>query len=136
MIEVRQVHTQAEDTGCQRNSCSLCKPHELFLPDGFHEPRDDQEEDDKRIVIRHLHVVGINLEGGKDSRYHKAPQVFPAIGQYDTRNQRWQIGQRPYLPDMSGSDDNQEIGAESPDDGTQRSQMLTKIEGTQQNVET
>ena len=80
-------------------------------------------------------MVGIDLKGSKDSCHNETCQIFPTISQYNTRNHRWQISQCPYLPYMAGSDDNQEIGTESPDDGAQRSQILTEVEGAEQNIE-
>ena len=77
----------------------------------------------------------MHLEGGKEPRDDESPQIFAAIGQHNTGNHRRQIGQCPHLPDVTGRNDNQEIGAEGPQDGTQRSQMLAEVEGTQQDIE-
>ena len=63
-------------------------------------------------------MVRIDFESRKDGSEQKSPKIFPPISQYDTSDHRWQIGQCPYLPDMTGSNDDQEIGGESPDDGT------------------
>ena len=80
-------------------------------------------------------MVRVNLEGREHGRQHQSPQVFPPIGQYQSGNHRRQIGQSPHLPDMSGGDDDQEIGREGPDDRTQCRQMLTEVEGPQQDIE-
>ena len=80
-------------------------------------------------------MVRIDLEGCEDSRQEESPKVFPLICQHDTCDHWWQISQSPYFPDVSSCDDNKEIGGESPDDRTESCQMLTEIEGSQQDVE-
>ena len=77
-------------------------------------------------------MVRIDLKRREDSRQQQAPKVFPAIGQHQTCNQRWQIGQCPHLPDVSCGDNDEEIGGESPKNRTQGCQVLTEIEGSQQ----
>ena len=80
-------------------------------------------------------MVGMHLERGKDARHHQAPQVFPPVGQHDTRYHRRQIGQGHHFPDMSCSNDNEEITAERPYHRTQHGQIPTEVEGTQQDIE-
>ena len=117
VIEVRQVDTYTDGCTSDADGCGLGKAHQLFLLDRLHKPGDHKEEDDEQIIIGHLHMVGVDLKGREDCREQQPPEIAPLIGQCDTCNHRWQIGQRPYLPDMSGCDDNQEIGGEGPDDG-------------------
>ena len=106
-----------------------------MLADGLYQPGDDHEQDDKQIIIGHLHMVRVDLKGREDSRDQQSPQVSSPIGQYHTGNHRRQIGQCPDLPDMSGGDDNQEIGRERPDDRAERRQMLSEVESPQQDIE-
>ena len=87
-----------------------------MLADGIYQPGNHHGQDDKQIVIRHLHVVGINLESSENGCEHKAPQIFAPIGQHKSCNQWWQIGQSPHLPDVTCSNDDEEIGAEGPHD--------------------
>ena len=135
MVEVRQVQTDGYQS-CYGTGCRCFQPvHHLFLADGFHEPRYHHEEDDEQVVVGHLDVVGANLEGSEDSCNDQSPQVFAAVGQHDTCNHRRQIGQRPHLPDVSGGNDNQEVGREGPQYGAQSCQIATEVEGAQQNVE-
>ena len=135
MVEVRQVDTHTDGRSRQTDSRRLHEAHHLLLPDGIHQPGDHHEEDDKQIVIGHLHVVGVDLKGRKHRREQQSPQIFAPISQHDTRNHWGQISQCPHLPDVACSNDNQEIGRESPDDTTQGRQMLSEVEGTQQDVE-
>ena len=86
------------------------------MADGINQPGNYHGQDDEQIIIRHLYVVGINLESRKDGCEHKAPQVFATIGQHYTCNQWWQISQGPHLPDVTCGNDNEEIGAEGPYD--------------------
>ena len=80
MIEVRQVDTHTDGGTSDADACGLDKAHQLFLLDGFHEPRDNQEQDDEQIVIGHLHVVGIDLKGRENCREQQAPQIASLIG--------------------------------------------------------
>ena len=102
----------------------------------IYQPGDEEEEDDEHIIIGHLHMVGVDLEGCEDSRQQETPHVFSPISKHQPGNQRRQISQSPHLPDMSGSDDNQEIGGKSPEDRTQSRQVLTEVEGPQEDIET
>ena len=80
-------------------------------------------------------MVGIDLEGSEDGGHDEAPQIFPSVGQHDTGYHRGQISQCPYLPDVPRCNDDEEVGGEGPDDGAQHGQMLTEVEGAQQDVE-
>ena len=44
-------------------------------------------------------------------------------------------GSEKDLPDMSGSDDDEKVGRECPDDTSQRRQRLSEVEGTQHDIE-
>ena len=81
-------------------------------------------------------MVGFDFKGGEDGCHYQSRQILAAEGQHDARNQRRQIGQCHHLPDVSGSDDNQEIGAESPQHGTEGGEMAAEVEGAQQDIET
>ena len=118
VIQIRQIDTHTD--GCTNDTygCGLDKAHQLFLLDGLYKPCNNQEQDDEQIIIGHLHMICIDLKGRKDSREQQTPQIASLIGEHHTCYHRWQIGQCPYLPDMSGCDDNEEIGGEGPDDGT------------------
>ena len=106
-----------------------------MFSDGIHQPGDKEEEDDEQIIVGHLHVVRIDLEGREDGCQQQSPQVFPAIGQHKSCNHRWQIGQCPDFPDVSCCNNDQEIGRERPDNTSQCCQVLTEIKGPQQDVE-
>ena len=118
MIEVRQVDTYTDGCTSDTDGSGLGKSNQLFLLDRLHQPRNHKEKDDEQIIIGHLHVVGVDLKGCENRREQQSPEIAPLIRQHQSRNHRRQIGQCPYLPDMAGGDDNQEIGGEGPDDGT------------------
>ena len=80
-------------------------------------------------------MVGIDFEGREDCCDDESPQVFASIGQHDTGYHWGQIGQGHHLPDVARGDDDEEIAAESPDDTAQYGQILTEVEGSQQNIE-
>ena len=135
MVEVRQVHADTDHSRQQTHKGGLYEMGNLMITNGLHQIGDNHKEEDKQIIVGHLHVVGTHLEGGEDSRNHKSPQVFPTIGQYHTGNHRRQVGQRHHFPEVSCGDDYQEIGRESPDDGSQGGQQLSEVEGPQQDIE-
>ena len=82
VIEVREIDAHTNGGTCQAHGCSLAKGSQLMLADGIYQPGNHHSQDDEQIVIRHLHVVSINLESGKNGCEHKAPQVFAPIGQH------------------------------------------------------
>ena len=118
VIEIRQIDTHTDGCTSDTDGSGLGKAKQLFLLNRLYQPRNHKEEDDEQIIIGHLHMVGIDFKGCENRRQQQSPQIAPLIGQHQTCNHRRQIGQCPYLPDMAGCDDNQEIGGEGPDDGT------------------
>ena len=81
-------------------------------------------------------MVGVDLERREDARHSKGRKVLLlAVGKEDTCEHRRQVGKGHHLPDMSGSDDDEEVAAERPYHGTQRRQVPTEVEGTQQDIE-
>ena len=135
MIEVGEVDAHTDDT-TQRTDCRcLRKTFEFVLADGIHQPGDDEEEDDEQIIIGHLHVVRVDLECREDCRQQQSPEVFPAIGQHQSCDQRWQISQCPHLPDVSCGNDDEEIGGKGPEDRAQGCQVLTEVESAEQDIE-
>ena len=110
VIEIRQVDAKADRGTDHTHRSSLQETGHLLLLHSFHQPGNHQCQDDEQVVVGHLHMVGVDLKSGKHRRQEQAPQILTPVGQYQTGNQRWQVGQGPYLPDMTGSDDNQEIG--------------------------
>ena len=135
VVQVAQVDGHTNQTAHYAGCRSLRKVEVAARAHGVGQPGKYHEHDDEQVVIGHLHVVGIDLEGRKDGRHNQSPQVFPSVGQHDARNQRRQIGQRPHLPDVASGNDNQEVGRERPDDAAQSRQVLTEVERTQQDVE-
>ena len=135
MIEVRQVHHHAQQSTHDAHARGFEEAHILLLDDGINQEGNDHQQDDKQIVVGHLHVVGIHFHRCKQGRHDEAPHIFPSIGQHNTANHRRQIGQGHHLPQVAGSDDNEEIGAEGPQHRTQCSQVLTEVEGSQQDIE-
>ena len=118
MIEVREVQTDTDKRTHDAYSRSFEEMTDLILAHGFHEPCNHHEQDDEQVIVGHLHMVGIDLKRREQGRDDQAPQVFPPVGQHDTRYHRWQIGQCPHLPDMSCGNDDEEIARERPYHGT------------------
>ena len=114
MIEVRQVDQYAEQTAQGTGSRSLEEMDIALCLNGLNKIGNDHGGDDKQIVVGHLHVVGMHLEGRKEGREQQAPQVFATIGQHNARNHRRQVGPGPHLPDVSSCNNDEEIGAERP----------------------
>ena len=135
MIERRRIHADAYHSCSETYACCLQPMEQLPLADGIDEPSQRHQHDDEQVVVGHLHMVGIHLESSKDGCHDETPQIFATIGQDDTGYHRRQISQCPYLPDMSRSDDDEEVAAESPHNGTQSCHPATEVESTQQDVE-
>ena len=135
MIQVGQIETDTYGSTGEANRCSLAETYHLLLADGIHQEGNHHEEDDKEVIIGHLHMVGIDLEGGKDGGNEQTPKVFSPVSQHDTSYHRRQIGQSHDLPDMSCRNDDKEVGRECPDDGAQGCQRLSEIESPQQDIE-
>ena len=107
----------------------------LLLTNGLHEIGNDHEEDDEQVIISHLHVVGFHLKGGEECRHDESRQITSSISQDNTGNRRWKISQCHHLPQVTGSNDDEEIGRESPHDTTQGCQRLAEVKGSQQDIE-
>ena len=135
VVEVRQIDAYTDGSTRDTDSRSLQETGHLLLTDSLHEPSYHHEQNDKQIIIGHLYMVCIDLKSREYSCQQQSPQVLSPIGQYDTRNHRRQISQGPHLPDMACGNNNKEIGGESPDDTAKGCQMLTEVEGSQQDVE-
>ena len=135
VIEIRDIDTDTDDGS---HDAGRRGPQQMLppaLPQGFDGKGYHHRQDYKQIIVGHLHVVGMHLQGGKECRHHTAQQVFSPVGQHDARYHWRQIGQRHHLPYMPGGNDDEEITGESPHDGTQRSQIPAEVESPQQDVE-
>ena len=135
MVEVRDVECDTDSSTHGTGSRSLDETRKRLFPDGLHQIGNDHEEYREQEIIGHLHVVGIDFKRRENGRDEQSPQEFPSVGKHHTGNHRRQIGQRPHLPDVSGSDDDEEITGESPYDGTEDSHPPTEVEGPQQDIE-
>ena len=135
MIQVAQVDADTDGSGGDTHGCCLTKPCQLLVFHSLNQESDNHEEDDEQIIIGHLHMIGLHLKGGKQGRQDESPEIFSPITKHNTSNHWWQIGQGHHFPNVSGSNDNEEITGESPDDRTQNSQLLAEIKSTQQDVE-
>ena len=73
-----------------------------------------KDDEGKEMILSYLGAgqffgeAGLFDEGSKRSAWVKTKNT--PISQYHTRNHRRQIGQSPYLPDMTCSNDNKEVG--------------------------
>ena len=135
MVEVREIDAHADSCSSDTDSHRFQEVHHLVLSDGLHQPGQGDEQDDEQIVIGHLHMVGIDLKRREYRHQQESPQIFSPVGEHHTRYHRRQVGQRPHLPDMSGGNDDQEIGGEGPEDTSQCCQMLTEVKRSQQDIE-
>ena len=80
-------------------------------------------------------MVGLYLKRREYGCDDESPQILATIGKHNARYHRRQISQGYYLPNVSGSYDDEEIGAERPYYGTKHSQLTTEIEGSEKDVE-
>ena len=114
VVHVTQVYAHSDSRTSYAHSSGLGKLHVGLFAYGIHQPCYYHRQNNKQIVIRHLHVVGVNLKGSEDCCKQESPQIFAPVSQHYTRNHWWQVSQRPHLPYVSCGNDNQEIGAECP----------------------
>ena len=135
MIKVREVERDTDEGTHHAYRRSLSEACEFTFLDGIYQEGNHHEEDDKEVVISHLHVVCLHLESREDGSKEQSLEILAPIGKHHARNHRRQISQRPYLPDMSGSNDDEKVGRECPDDTSQRRQRLSEVEGTQHDIE-
>ena len=114
MVEIAQVHTYSYK--CGGSTCCRClrKTLHLLVADSLNEVRYNHEEYDEQIVIGHLDVVGVDLEGCEYRCHYEAPQITTFISQNDTGNHRRKIRQSHHLPQVTGSNDDKEIARECP----------------------
>ena len=136
MVEVREVHTDTNKGSCRTNGGSLKEMLHLLIPQCVHKESDNHEKDEEEVVVRHLHVVSIDLKGSEHRRNDKAPKVLTPVCQNYSGNHRRQISQRHYFPQVTGGNDDEEVTGESPYHSTQGCHPLTEVEGTEQDIET
>ena len=130
MIEVGEVDDNAQ-CGCHKaHARSLAKLCQTMIANGIPQISQHHEGDDEQIIIGHLHVVGLYLKRREQCRDDKSPHVFATISQHNTCYHRRQISQGYHLPDVSGSDDDEEVAAERPYYGAEHSQLTTEVECT------
>ena len=110
VIKVRQVERDTDEGTHHAHCRSLSEAGKFSLPDGIHQVGNHHEEDDEEIVVSHLHVVGIHLESREDGGEEQALQILTPVSQHHARNHWRQIGKCPHLPDMTGGDDDKEVG--------------------------
>ena len=110
MIQVGEVERDTDEGTHDTYRSRLAEAGEFPLLDGIYQEGNHHEENDEEIIIGHLHVVGIHLESREDGSEEQTFQILTPISQYHTRNHRRQIGQSPYLPDMTCCNDNKEVG--------------------------
>lgn len=108
---------------------------QFVVTDGINEIGNDHKQDDKQEIIRHLHVVGVDLKGRKQRRDNESPQVFAPVGKHHAGYHRREICQSHNLPDMSCGYDYEEIAREGPYYGAQSRQRLAEIERTKKDIE-
>ena len=80
-------------------------------------------------------MVGLHLEGCKNSRHNESPKVFASVGQHNAPYHWRKVGQSHHFPEVTSRYNYQEIGRESPNDTSQCRQRLPEIEGPQQDIE-
>ena len=135
MIQIGNIQANGNDSSNNTYTCSFQQMLVILLLDTFNEIGNNHRSNDEQIIISHLHMVGFDLKGTKDGSHRKSPQVFPSISQHDTCYHWRQIGQGHHFPDMTCSNDDEEIAAECPYHRAQHGQIPTEIKGTQQDVE-
>src|SRR3712207_3054981 len=135
VIKIGKIDANAQSGGGGTHSHGLPKLLHLLLSYSRIEVSQHHEEDDKQVIIGHLHMVGMYFKSRENSSDDKSGYQLASESQHDACYHRWQIGQRHYFPYMSGRYNNKEIAGESPYHGAQNSQGLPEIESSQKYIE-
>ena len=80
-------------------------------------------------------MVRHNLQGHEECRQQSSRQALAPIAKHHTCDGRRNIGQGDELPDVTGRNDDEEVGRECPDDGSEGRHPCPEVESTQQDVE-
>ena len=80
-------------------------------------------------------MVGRNLQRHEQRSDQSTQPIFTSIAKHHTGNGRRNISQSNELPDMSGRNDDKEIGRERPDDSPQTRHPHLEVKGTKQDIE-
>ena len=135
VIEVREVDGHAHQSGKDEHARG---PHELRhrpCAPRLHAVGHGKEEHDEQEVVGHLHVVGDDLQGHEQGRHHAARQQPSAVGQHHAAYRGRDVGQGDELPDVSGGDEDEEVGREGPQHAADARIPCRDAEGPQQDVE-
>ena len=81
MIQIGNVGSNAQYCTQSTHCCGFGKVRHTLLPDGIHEETYYKEEDDKEVIVGHLHVIGIDFEGREYARNYQSCKVFSSISQ-------------------------------------------------------
>ena len=135
MIQVRYIDAYADDCCSGTYAEGFQQMYILTLTQGINAECYHHSQDDEEVVVGHLHMVSADLQGSEECRDHQCRQIALSERQHNTTDQWRQIGQGDDFPDMSGSNDDEEIAGECPNNCTQHGQILTEVEGTKQDIE-
>ena len=135
VVEVREIDAHAHQGRSHQYGGSAEEGGQTVFATGGDPEGNGHEQHDEQEIIAHLRMVGRNLQGHKKSSDQCAGQVTAPVDQHQTGNGGRDIGQGDHLPDVSGGNDDEEIGREGPDDGSQCRQPDAEVEGTEQQVE-
>ena len=134
VIEVREVDGHAHQSGDDEHARG---PHELrhpaFAP-CLHAVGNGEEEHDEQEVVGHLQVVGHHLQGGEQGR-HAARQQPAAVDEHHAAYRGRDVGQGDEFPDVSGGDEDEEVGREGPQHAADARIPRRDAKGPQQDVE-
>ena len=135
MVEVGEVTTQAEQTGNDDRRGGLQPLFQTALPQGTDEEADDEECHDEEEIVGHLQVVADELEGGEEGCNRHAFEEFPAIAENQTGDGGRDESERQHFPEVTGGNDDEEIGGERPHHRTGDGKPGTDAEGAEQDIE-
>ena len=122
MVEIAQVEANTYGGSRHTNGSGLAQVCPLLLADSVYHEGYHHQQNDKQIVVGHLHVVGLHLKGGENGSHYQPRPVFAPIGQHHTRYHGRQICQGHHLPQVTGGDDDEKITGESPNNRAQYGQ--------------
>ena len=79
MIQIGKIDADTQNSGNDQYTGCLDPLAYTMLAHSLNQISQSHQQHHRQEIITHLDVVRINLQGGKESRYHSTGNIFAAI---------------------------------------------------------
>ena len=134
--QVGRIAQQCESRSHGKRASGDAPTLHLLLLDGLAKVGNHKRHHHEHGVIRHLHVVAIELKGGKQRGDGCTGKVFATIAHHYAGNGGRNVAEHQQFPDMARANDDEEITGERISHGTQHGIIPLHVEGEHQYIET